>query len=243
MLFDPPALGSGTVLSRLDERALAAGFGLLALSIAALQTLNAASIALVCAAVFLPLSGLKIGRVFRRLIAVNGFLMVMALFLLFGTPGQTVAAGITHEGLIKAATMLLKGNALIILMMALLQPVGPVRLARATGLGDRFAWLLLIAWRSLFTLEARMRQLLNAARLRGFRPANSLHTYRTVANLTGELFLSSLRQSERVHEALILRGYNGRFVSIHPKRGTIGGFLLIAAVLGMCALILSVEWL
>jgi cobalt/nickel transport system permease protein len=46
---------------------------------------------------------------------------------------------------------------------------------------------------------------------RAFRPAFSLHTYRSYANLVGMLLVRSVDRAERVHAAMLCRGYTGRF--------------------------------
>lgn len=222
------------------------GFGLLALATASLQTPKAALAALGLALVLLLFSRLPLGRTLKRLALVNGFLLFIALFLLLGTPGETLvgrgAVQVSVQGVVRAGVMLLKGNALMTLALAILLPLGPVRLGKAAaglGLGDRFAWLLLLAWRSLHTLSLRLSQLLTAAKLRGFRPGSNLHTYRAVANLTGELFLGSLRQGDRVWEALSLRGYNGAFVALHGAQEGRWHFFWIAAA--AAALLIALE--
>ena len=57
-----------------------------------------------------------------------------------------------------------------------------------------------------------------AARLRGFAPKTNMHTYRTFGNMLGMVFVHSFDRSVRVYEAMILRGFSGRFQSVTAFR-------------------------
>ena len=59
-----------------------------------------------------------------------------------------------------------------------------------------------------------------AARLRGFAPKTNMHTYRTFGNMLGMVFVHSFDRSVRVYEAMILRGFSGRFQSVTAFRAT-----------------------
>lgn len=45
-------------------------------------------------------------------------------------------------------------------------------------------------------------------------PRTNLHTYRTLASLLGLLLVRSYERSLRVREAMLLRGFEGRFRSV-----------------------------
>nr|WP_307258251.1 energy-coupling factor transporter transmembrane component T [Kaistia dalseonensis] len=49
---------------------------------------------------------------------------------------------------------------------------------------------------------------------RGFRPRSSRHTWRSHGNLIGMLQVCALDRSRRIEEAMLCRGYGGRF----PRR-------------------------
>lgn len=48
-------------------------------------------------------------------------------------------------------------------------------------------------------------------RARGFKSGLNGHSLRSLANLVGMLLVRSVDRAERVHAAMLCRGYNGRF--------------------------------
>ena len=55
-------------------------------------------------------------------------------------------------------------------------------------------------------------------RLRCFHPKTDLHTYRSMANLFGMLFVRSFDRSQRIYQAMVLRGYTGTFWTLSHFR-------------------------
>ena len=82
----------------------------------------------------------------------------------------------------------------------------------------KIVFLLLFAGRYIHDIADEWRTLLAAARLRGFRARTSFHTYRTLASLLGILLLRGLDRARRVHEAMLLRGFQQRFFCVTPFR-------------------------
>jgi len=48
-------------------------------------------------------------------------------------------------------------------------------------------------------------------KVRGFKAGMNIHTYRSLANLVGLLLIRSLDRADRVHAAMLCRGYKGHF--------------------------------
>ncbi len=107
-----------------------------------------------------------------------------------------------------------------------------VRALRSLGLPSILTDMMLLSYRYLYEIAGTLSQMQQAMRLRGFgqyhahhdSPANSskhpIHsrkdkrlsfptgrTLRTIASLTGTLLIRSYEQSERVYQAMRLRGY------------------------------------
>jgi cobalt/nickel transport system permease protein len=45
-----------------------------------------------------------------------------------------------------------------------------------------------------------------------------MHTYRTLGNMLGLIFVNSYDRSRRIHEAMLLRGFNGVFHTVAELR-------------------------
>lgn len=83
-----------------------------------------------------------------------------------------------------------------------------VRAMRALGLPDILADMTLLAYRYLHELGHDLRTMQTAMRLRGFRGQGlNRRTLGMLAALVGSLLVRSYERSERVYQAMILRGY------------------------------------
>ena len=79
-------------------------------------------------------------------------------------------------------------------------------------------------------------KLRTAMKARGFRPANTLHTYRTFGYLIGMMLVRSMERSERILGAMKCRGFNGRIPLIHEfhfGRNDMAFVVLAAATIAM----------
>ncbi len=187
-------------LARSDASALAAlGFGLLALTLAR------------------PAPSL----ILRRLLAVNAFTAFLWVFLPLGGQGEALfhlgPLVYSREGARLALLLTLKTNAAFLAVTSLVGTIAPQDLGRALqalGLPEKFCHLLLMAHRYLFVIQREFRRLLTAAEARGFKPRTDGYTYRTYAWLLGMLLVKSWDRAERVHQAMLCRGFNGRFHSL-----------------------------
>jgi cobalt/nickel transport system permease protein len=110
------------------------------------------------------------------------------------------------------------------------------------GVPAKLVYLLLITYRYLFVMEQEFQRLKRAAQIRGFTPRTDLHTYRTYAYLIGMLLVRAATRSERVHQAMVLRGFCGRFYSLaeHPARRSNRIFALVMGA-GIAGLVVF-QW-
>lgn len=171
--------------------------------------------------------GLGIGLAWRllarRVLALEGFMLVLVGFLPFTVPGETVAtlAGLTisAEGLHRAAEILLTANTVMLAGLALLGTLDPVRLGYALGrlrVPDKLVHLFLFTVRYVGILQDEYGRLRRAMRARAFRPGNNRHSWRAFGWLFGMLLVRGLERSRRVHAAMKCRGFEGRLHLINP---------------------------
>ena len=150
--------------------------------------------------------------------AANVFLVFMCLTIPAAMPGETVFQwGPLHwsrEGMALAALIAVKGNAIALVFLTL---AAGLRLPRAGCAMERLRVPSKLVFLFLFTgrlvdLTAReWKRLWTAAELRGFTPKNSLHTYRTLGGMVGLTLIHGMDRSRRMHEAMLLRGFDGTF--------------------------------
>lgn len=161
----------------------------------------------------LPLAGLA-----RRLLHIEGFMLVLLVLLPLTTPGTLLFTvgplAASTEGLMLALILILRIAACVTVVFALLGGLEPVRLAAAlAGLSVpvRLVHLLLFVIRYIAIFRDEARRLTAAMRARAFAGRAGLHSLRSYGNLAGMLMVRALDRAERVDEAMRCRGFDGRF--------------------------------
>ena len=207
-------------LHRLDPR-LKLGAALAWSLLAALaRTSPAALFALGGALAFVALGRLDPALTAKRLAAVNFFLIFIWLFLpfSFSVPGETVLTlgplAVTRPGLSLTLLLTLKVNAAALGALSLFGTSSVTQLAAAArrlGAPEKLTAVFLLTLRYFHVLKLEYLRLRQALKVRAFRPGLNLHTLKTYANLVGILLVRGVDRAERVHAAMLCRGYTGRF--------------------------------
>ncbi|MBU2647055.1 cobalt ECF transporter T component CbiQ [bacterium] len=199
--------------------------------------------------ILILLSRLDIVQVFRRLVVVNGMIIVFWLILPLSVAGDPFLElgplSISQTGILLAARLTLKSNGILLALIALIAtcPVTTIGYAmKSIGIPEKMVYLFLMTYRYLFVLEQEYQRLMTAAKIRGFRPGNNLHTYRTFAYLIGMLFVRASLRGERVYQAMCCRGFKGRFYLLYEFRASFLDWVFLTG-LSLAVLFLGVmEW-
>lgn len=201
------------------------------------------SLATMGAVAALITAGLDGRKVLARLAVVNGFVLFLWLFLPFTAHGAVVAGWgwleIRREGILLSLAITMKANAIAAVTMALLGTSSIFRLVHAMGHLRAPASLLqmfFFCYRYLSVIHEEYTRLRTSMRVRCFHPRMGFHGYRSLAYLVGMLFVRSNDRSERIYDAMRLRGFDGVFRTLnhlHMHRldwiaaGTLAAFLLL----------------
>jgi cobalt/nickel transport system permease protein len=78
-------------------------------------------------------------------------------------------------------------------------------------LPKKLLYLTFLSYRYVHVIHYEYVRLRDAMKMRGFRPGTNMHTYRTYGYLIGMLLIRSYERSERIHQAMLCRGFHGRF--------------------------------
>ncbi len=193
------------------------------------------------------LSKLSIRKVLHRLLLVNGMIIFLWVFLPFTYKGEawfTIGplAG-TKDGVLYASQITVKCNAILLAMIALLSTTPIFTLGHAMGqlyFPDKIIHLFLFTYRYIHVIFQEYKRLTNAMRIRGFMPGTNLHTYRAYAYLVGMLLVRSYDRAERIHKAMLCRGFHGRYYILAQFSIKIGDIiylsLMLSAILGLVIL-------
>ncbi len=183
----------------------------------------------------------------KRLTAAGGFLLLIWLVLPVTYAGDPwVRIGpmtISHQGINMCILITLKTMAILIELTALVATIPLSTLGHTLyklKTPAKLVQLMLLAYRYTFVIEQEYQRLLRAAKMRNFRPATNLHTYKTYAYLLGMLFVRASERAQRVHQAMKCRGFSGRFYTLNSYRATSWNGLLAVAMGVGCV---GIVWL
>lgn len=248
MIAEPFAMGDSS-LHQMDPRpriVLAAVFSFL---VALSQGFAALWAALGVAILLVFWARLDIRLLVRRLLPLWGFLILLWLVLPFTHEGETLwrmgFLSATREGVRLAAQITLKSHAILLAFVAFVATMSFVTLGHALNrlrAPEKIVHLLLLTYRYIFVLEAEYGRLLRAAKVRGFQPGTNLHTYRTYAYLIGMLFLRAADRAQRVHRAMLCRGFQGKFYSLKMFHATRQDWIKAGVMAAMMIGLLCLEW-
>lgn len=210
-------------LSRIDPRVkILAIFGFVAViaSLSSLTVLAMAAALMLCLALA---AGIGLTLLARRLLWVLPFGGVMVVLFPFVMPGEIIfnlalgpfALAATREGLDHAAVLALRVLTAVLSLNVLLFTTGFRNLM--TALGELKVPLVLIriiefTVRYIYVLADELNRMRIARKARGFRAGRSLfdlNTYKTLGLMLGVLFVRSWERGERIHQAMLARGFSG----------------------------------
>ncbi len=249
MINEPFATGTSP-LHTLDPRVKIVAATLFTLVVAVLTHFPALLAALIISIALVFTARLELKEVLRRLMIINAFVLFFWLLLPVTVPGSPLGQlgplTLTREGIILAARLTIKSNAIVLAFIALLATEPVATLGQALGhlkVPTKLVQLLLLTYRYIFVIEQEYRRLSRAATIRGFYPKTNLHTYKTYAYMVGILFVRASFRAERVHQAMRCRGFSGQFHTLHQfnfvHRDRLWSLILATAIL----IIGGLEWL
>jgi cobalt/nickel transport system permease protein len=171
----------------------------------------------------LGLARLRLKQVMWRILVVNSFIGLLWLSLPLTWPGDQFLLGPLHlsrQGIELVCLITIKTNAIILILISL--PATSTVADLGYGLErllvpNKLCLLLLFSYRYIFVISQEYQRLARAARLRCFQPRTNLHTYRTYGHLFGMTLVKSWNRAQRVTQAMMLRGFQGRFYTLNER--------------------------
>ncbi len=249
-MFAEPFADGFSLMHRLDPRVKIVAAALFSCVTSVSVHWRAVGLALATAVILVCLAKPTLQKVLRRLLLANVFILCLWLFLPFSYPGTPLFSlgpfVATVAGVAAAALITIKANAILLAFIALIatMPVATLGHAlRCLAVPEKLVYLLLFTYRYIHVMEQEYHRLHDAVVIRGFQPKTDRHTYKTYAYLVGMLLVRSLARADRVHDAMLCRGFRGRFYALHPFFITfkdIASLIVISAVVGGMA---CLEWL
>lgn len=220
-----PAAAPTALISRLDPRTRVLAAALFAGTVVTAHGIAADGAAVAVALALAGLARLPLRQAGRRLLALEGFMLVTVASLPFtvaGTPLLSVGGmAASAEGMERAGSVMLKASAVMLAVQALLATLEMGSLGHALarlGLPTRLVSLLLFTVRYVEVLHQEYGRLRLAMRARAFRPRTGWHTWRSFGWLVGMLLVMSVERAQRIHAAMRLRAFTGHFHMLDDQR-------------------------
>ncbi len=188
-------------------------------------------------------------QLLRRVMPVNVFVLFLWFFLpltLKGEPLFSVGPLVwTHEGVLYAARISLKSNTIVAVLIALVGSTSILTIGHAMHelkISKKIVHLFFFTYRYVHVIHREYLRLVNAMKIRGFRPGTNMYTYKTYAYLVGILLVRSADRADRVRHAMLCRGFRGRLYSLSQfslkTSDVISLIVMLACVLSLGIL----EW-
>ncbi|BHH85506.1 cobalt ECF transporter T component CbiQ [Desulforhopalus sp. 52FAK] len=220
-MMDEAFAHSNSLLHEIDPRVKIIVAFCFILLVAVSKSFTVIAIALSISILLVLLARLPIGLVAKRLLAANSFIFFLWLTLPITYGGEPLfelgPLSFAREGILLSAIITLKTNTIVLAIITLLATSTIASLGHALeglGLPGRLSFLLLFSYRYIFVIHKEYLKLSRAAQMRCFQPATTIHTYKTVAYLFGMTLVKSYNRGNRIHQAMLLRGFNGHLIPL-----------------------------
>ena len=249
-LFLTARPGADWITAR-DPRLRIVAAMLFALCVVGLQRPATLSLALALALLLAVAGGIGGRSLLVRLLPLELFMLVLLLTLPFTVAGEPLLRvgplTVSAQGLELALTILVRANAVLLVILALLGTLEPARLGHALarlGVPERLAHLLLLTVRQIQLVGDEYARLRQAMRARAFVPRSDRHTWLSFGWLMGMLLVRSLARSRRVLDAMRCRGFDGRLRLLDTLRWRPADSAALTAMVVLVAMLWSLDrWL
>ncbi|OUJ18273.1 Energy-coupling factor transporter transmembrane protein EcfT [Methanonatronarchaeum thermophilum] len=185
-------------------------------SIVLLQNLIALTIALTLIIGIITLSKLPIKKLIKRLKWIFLFAAAIFLFVPFFTAGDPVFTILfltaTYEGLTMASIISLKMISIMTLSLTIIMTTKIEEILRALnelGIPQTFIEIFFLTYKYIFVIYEETEKSMMSAKARGYKPKAKPSKLKILGNIIGMIFVRSYDRSQRVHKAMMARGYRG----------------------------------
>lgn len=241
---------SDSFLQRIDPRVKLIVLVLFSIVMACAYRFTTLITALITCIIIIEIARVPLKRIFNSLIPVNIMIILLWLILPFSVQGEPVfSIGpfiATKAGLLYAAQISIKSNAMMLMLITVIGSTPIFTIGHAMdklGVPTKLVQLFFFTFRYIHVIYREYLRLFNAIKIRGFIPRTNLHTYKTVAYIVGMLLIKSSDRAKRVHNAMLCRGFNGRFYSLNSFSMTKKDLYILLLMISFILILGVIEWI
>lgn len=217
------ALGD-SIVHKLDPRVKIIVAALFSVIVALSSSLHGTLLSICFPFALILLARLDMKKVLTRLVVVNTFVGFLWLFLPFTEHGEVIYTlgplEVYREGVLHALLITIKSNSIVLVVIALLGTSSVHDLVHGLhelGAPNKLVHLFFFCFRYIHVVHEEYHRLVNAMKMRGFKPRTNMHTYRTYSYLVGMLLVKSFDRSARILSAMECRGFRGTFYVLEHR--------------------------
>ncbi len=247
-MFEEPFAEGISPIHRIDPRMRVVSAVLFSFAVALFYDPLTLLMALAVSVCLILISRADLKKVAKRLFFVNGFILLFWIILPLTYGGEKTPLwgpfAVSKTGILMAAVITLKSNAILIALIALISTMSFATLGHTLNrlkIPDKLVYLLLLTYRYIFVIEQEYGKVMRAIKIRGFTPRTSLHTYKTYAYVIGMLFIRAAERAERVYQAMRCRGFDGRFYTLAEFRTSLSSWLFMVFMTAVTLFLIAME--
>ncbi len=211
-----------SLIDRFDARVRIVLIALFACVVVLPNSLLVAGIGLLIGLLLVVLARLNMKRIFRRVLAMDMFMIFLIIMLPFTTPIKVPADILfelfglqaSRQGLLHAVLIAVKANAVVLALLAVVGTMSATQFGHSLariGVSEKLVHLLLFTVRYLDVIGQEYKRMRRAMQARAFVLRVDKHTWRSIGYLIGMLLIRAMERSERIMNAMKCRGYHGQF--------------------------------
>lgn len=209
-----------SMIHRMDIRAKIISILAAALIISSCRTIPAALISAAFTFLLTLLSGIPLDYYLRKIYYPLIFLIPLFIFLPFSSGGEVLLSigifNVYTDGIFISLLISIKVISIIILVNIMISTAtfrDTAAALRTLKIHDKMLNIILFTYRYFFVFFEALRKMRVALTLRGSGKRSTIKSLGSSANLAGSILVRSYEQTERIYQAMLLRGYSGRIVS------------------------------
>ncbi len=217
--------------------------------IAFLKKIDTAIIAFFVSLTFILVFHLPIRNLIKTLFFANFFIAFLWLFVPFSIHGQPIFHVwrwiATVNGIKLAFLITLKCNAILMIIISFIATVPLPILGYALDslkFPNKLILIFLMSYRYIHVIFDEYNRLTQALQIRCFKPKTNLRTYRTYAYLIAMVFIRSYERGIRIYNAMLLRGFNGKFYSLRKFHIKIQDIFLLCGLILFFSFLLIIDF-
>ncbi|MBC8440231.1 MAG: cobalt ECF transporter T component CbiQ [Deltaproteobacteria bacterium] len=250
MIEEKFAYGS-SFIHKLDPQIRILALIVLSFAAALCDNLYLAVIYFVISIILISLAGLNRIDVLKRLKPLFWFLLMIWIILPLTFDGDIMYRfywlKITYQGLILCCKITIKSITIMLIFVALIATMTIASLGSGLHrihVPDKMVFLILMSYRYISVIEEEYKRLLRAAKFRGFKPGTNVHSYKTFAYIAGMLFVRASLRAQRVHQAMLCRGFNQKFHTLDEYPPNRLNLIFLMGIFGasLSLVILEIIW-